>query len=218
MRTAAEWSEFCQAHIKTGYVPASDKAGMYQRSVESMDKLRALNLWQPGDVILDLGCANGRLAMGLLDDPVIYIGLDIVLGCIEFCELAFAENDNYRFVHLDVHNGHYNPDGKTPPEQAVLPLDDDSVDMVIASSLFSHLGTLEAARNYVDEVYRVLKPGGQFLNSWFRSPPNEVTEEESRTVYRETDIREMLTHFNIHHSVRGETTGPNDQWLIVAIK
>jgi len=218
-RTAAEWSEFCQRHITAGYVPAHDKAGMFQRSCDSMAQLRALDLWQPGDVILDIGCANGRIAMGLLDEPITYIGLDIVPGCIEFCELAFAENDNYQFVHLDVYNGRYNRNGTIAPQQAIFPLDAASVDVAIASSLFTHLGTLDVARHYMDEICRVLKSGGQFFNSWFRSPPNEVSEAESRTAYREIDIREMLAgRFTMRYSARGNTTAPHDQWAIVAVK
>ena len=123
--------------------------------------------------VLDLGCGNGRQLIGLADTGIrSYTGLDPIKKSIKFCNRQLASRiPNTRFVHLNVKNKMYNPKGKMLPEEAVLPFENDSFDSVITGSVFTHLGTRTVSERYLEEIARVLKPGGRLFSSWFRNPP-----------------------------------------------
>lgn len=113
-------------------------------------------------VVLDLGCGCGKLARFLHLNPRLrYVGVDIFLPGILWCRRAFAGSaDRFRFEHFDGYSATYNPDGRIAVTEYSLPAADASVDLVVCSSLFTHL--LEAdAIHYLGEIARVLKPGGQ---------------------------------------------------------
>ena len=68
------------------------------------------------------------------------------------------------FVHADVQNSIYNPDGRIPSEQFRFPCADESVDLVLLESVFTHL-LPPAVEHYTKECARVLLPGGHVLVS-----------------------------------------------------
>jgi SAM-dependent methyltransferase len=120
----------------------------------------------PDPVVLDLGCGCGKLARFLHLNPRLrYLGVDIFLPGVLWCRKAFADaSDRFRFEHFDGYSATYNPQGRIAVADYALPTTDGSVDMVVCSSLFTHL--LEAdAVHYLGEIARVLKPGGQALIS-----------------------------------------------------
>lgn len=124
---------------------------------------------QPHERILDIGSGIGRMAVGLLDylGTGEYAGFDIDPGGIAWCRKKIEpRHPNFRFTFVDVVNRHYNPRGSIAPEQFVFPYATSSMDVVFASSVFTHLAT-ETADHYVGEVSRVLKPGGRFVGSFF---------------------------------------------------
>lgn len=167
--------------------------------------------------VLDLGCGNGRQLIGLVETGIgSYAGLDPIKKCIKFCNRQLATRiSNTRFVHLNVKNRMYNPKGKMLPEEVVLPFDNDSFDSVITGSVFTHLGTRTVSERYLEEIARVLKPGGRLFSSWFRNPPYEISSEESRTVFAEGDIEKMLTkHFETYYSRGGSSGEWWDQWCL----
>jgi ubiquinone/menaquinone biosynthesis C-methylase UbiE len=61
------------------------------------------------------------------------------------------------------------------------------------------------------EIRRVLKPGGNLWTSWFLDPPNEENKGETRTVYRNTFVEELLRGFHKVYEVGGMTTMYHDQ-------
>ena len=130
--------------------------------------------------------------------------------------MAFEPWPNFHFHRIDVYNGRYNKTGSIPPERAMMPLEDGSADLVLAVSLFSHLETVPVASRYVREATRILRPGGKFYSSWYRSPPNEPSTDPARTVYREADIINLLGGLCILETFRG--TKLDQQWAIVAQK
>jgi len=220
-RSPEEWAQVCLS-VDSGYVPGGKRqaAGLYENGCKYVrERIRPLGLWKAGDVVLDIGCANGRVAMGLLEEGVFYHGLEIVAGCVKFCESAFAPWRNFHFHYLDAANPRYNPGGQIQPERAVFPLPDASIDVAIASSLFTHLETPEVAARYLGETWRVLKPGGRLFATWLRSPPNEVAQSAARTVYREADILNLLGgRWTILDTSRGLTDAPHDQWTLALSK
>ena len=220
-RSAEEWQQWC-ARIEGGYVPSTGKEDTYRSGIEFLKtKLRPHKLWKSGDVCLDVGCGNGRIAMALAEaeEPIEYLGLEPVPQSVAFCQAAFQEFPNFRFEHLDVRNSRYHPQGKITPEEVTFPVENESVDLVLLTSVFTHLETQEAALRYLDEIRRVLKPGGQVFSTWFRSPPNQITTDAARTVYSETWIHQQVRQrFDIRETACGTTTGYHDQWEIIAVK
>ena len=65
-----------------------------------------------------------------------------------------------------IHNAQYNPRGKQRACEYVFPYGDKSFDVALAASLFTHLRPFEGER-YLEEVSRVLRPGGRLLGTWF---------------------------------------------------
>src|SRR5262249_42158007 len=61
---------------------------------------------------------------------------------------------------------YYNPRGKVDPASFSFPFEADSFDLVIATSVFTHLMP-ETVRNYIAECSRVVVPGRRFFSSFF---------------------------------------------------
>ena len=136
---------------------------------EFLGYLRELGL-SPESRLLDAGCGIGRLAIPMsayLSERGGYDGFDVVSADIRWCRKKLGRrHPNFRFVHADVRNGRYNPAGRIRPEEYVFPFREGTFDFVVATSLFTHL--LEgAARRYLDEIARVLAPGGRSLVTCF---------------------------------------------------
>jgi SAM-dependent methyltransferase len=118
----------------------------------------------PKSCVLDIGCGIGRLAVALtsqLSPEGQYEGLDIVPSGIEWCtENITARYPNFRFTLADVFNGEYNPGGRIAPTAYRLPYPDATFDLAVLTSVFTHMLPAEK-EHYVDEIARVLKPGGR---------------------------------------------------------
>ena len=120
--------------------------------------------------VLDVGCGVGRIAVALI--PVLrpegrYQGFDVVPDAIRWCQAEITRrHPNFRFQVADVRNGRYNPRGRMAPESYRFPFPDTSFDVVIATSVFTHLRPAETA-NYLRESRRVLKDGGKLYATWF---------------------------------------------------
>jgi SAM-dependent methyltransferase len=118
----------------------------------------------PESCVLDIGCGIGRLAVALtskLEGKGRYEGLDIVPSGIEWCtENITSRYPNFRFMLADVANGEYNPSGRTSPTEYRLPYPDATFDLVVLTSVFTHMLTAEH-EHYLDEIVRVLKPDGR---------------------------------------------------------
>jgi len=117
--------------------------------------------------VLDVGCNCGKLARFLYLNPQLsYTGLDIYEGAIKWCQEHFKHlaGDRFKFIAADVYSALYNPQSKISAKDYEFPLANDSFDMIVAASLFTHL--LEPdAKQYLREFQRVLRPGGKALIS-----------------------------------------------------
>lgn len=126
------------------------------------------------DQVLDVGCGNGRVAEPLsallAKGGGGYIGFDISRAGIEACRRRFAGQPHMRFEHLDVWNGEYNASGKLAEVDTVFPAADGSIDLVFATSVFTHM-RMPAMQRYLAEGARVLKPGGRFAFTAFALEP-----------------------------------------------
>jgi SAM-dependent methyltransferase len=125
---------------------------------------------RPDDRVLDVGCGVGRLAYSLayhLNAHGRYDGFDVMWPLVEWAARELGGRlPNFRFRHVDVRNRLYNARGTLKPETFRFPYEDASFDFVALISVFTHMRGPEV-RHYLDEVARVLAPGGRVLLTAF---------------------------------------------------
>lgn len=119
--------------------------------------------------ILDVGCGYGRLALGILhatDHRGRYLGFDILRRQIEWCRTTISPAfPRMRFAHFDIRNERYNPGGTIEPTEASFPAHSARTDVCALFSVFTHLYRPDIER-YLDEIRRVLRPGGVAVTTW----------------------------------------------------
>ena len=120
--------------------------------------------------VLDFGCGCGRiarqLAVAAAPMPGRYIGIDLHRGMVQWCTENLASRlPNFAFVHHDVYNAGLNPDPSLTLV-ASFPVEDDSITLLVAWSVFTHL-VQSQAEYYLDEVARVLAPDGVIIATFF---------------------------------------------------
>jgi SAM-dependent methyltransferase len=137
---------------------------------EFLRHFRDLGGLRPEDRVLEMGCGIGRMARvlaGVLRPPGSYDGFDVVASGIAWCDAHYGHTAApFRFTHADLRNPAYNPRGTLRADEYRFPYSDGAFDLVIATSLFSHLLAGDAD-HYLAEAARVLAPGGRLLGTWY---------------------------------------------------
>jgi ubiquinone/menaquinone biosynthesis C-methylase UbiE len=125
---------------------------------------------QPGQSVLDVGCGIGRLAVPLtrmLNENGRYEGFDIVKIGIDWCNKHIRPKfPNFNFIHIDLKNDLYNLKTDKEARNFVFPYNDSEFDLVILTSVFTHMMP-EDVNNYLKEIFRVLKKGGKCFVTFF---------------------------------------------------
>lgn len=125
-------------HLVGGFSVASDFSRYAQRHGKPLES---------AERVLDFGCGTSRVLRYMVeyvDGPEFY-GSEVFHESVDWGRDAFPE---VNYVHQ----------GSAPP----LPLDDGFFDIIYAYSIFSHLSE-DAHRAWLDELYRLLRPGGLLL-------------------------------------------------------
>lgn len=91
------------------------------------------------------------------------------LSQIEWSRAAFYPLSGFTFKHLDIYSSLYNQDGMLDVEQTSLPELDNTADLIICGSLFTHLVD-GAFKHYLREVARCLSPQGRAIISTHNVP------------------------------------------------
>jgi SAM-dependent methyltransferase len=141
---------------------------------EFLSHLVALCALRSDDRVLDIGCGIGRLARplaGYLSIDGAYAGFDVNAAGIRWCTQRYGHFPQFSFVHADVRNARYNPDGTGDAVAYRFPFDDASFDVAIAISVLTHL-TADVALHYLGQIRRVLAPGGRALVTAFVLDPD----------------------------------------------
>lgn len=124
----------------------------------------------PTDRVLDVGCGLGRLAYNLayyLNQPGRYEGFDIIEKLVDWAQKAITPRfPHFKFRQVDIYNQFYNPTGSLQSTDFRFPYPSDWFDFIVLNSVFTHIQAKET-RHYLDEIERVLKPGGRCLCTWF---------------------------------------------------
>ena len=85
-----------------------------------------------------------------------YVGFDPVAPAVAWCAARYPAH--FRFVHADLRNDLYNPDGAVAATDYRFPVDDGWATLVVATSVFTHLDRPEVDR-YLAETRRAMAPG-----------------------------------------------------------
>ena len=125
---------------------------------------------KPHDRVLDVGCGVGRVALHFvefLDSRGHYDGFDTVQVGVDWCNARIARpHSNFNFVHADIYNQQYNPDGLLDAASFSFPYENNRFSLVFATSVLTHLLPDDACQ-YLKETSRVLEPGGRSVVTFF---------------------------------------------------
>jgi SAM-dependent methyltransferase len=128
--------------------------------VRIVDRIRLLApLLTPDSAYLEIGCGNAGLPIAIGKTVREVFGMDVTDALIDY----ESAPSNFRFVKTD---------------GVGMPLPDCSIDLAHSDQLMEHLH-IDDAEPQVEEIYRVLKPGGRYLCS----TPNKVTGPHDISVY-----------------------------------
>lgn len=100
----------------------------------------------PNDVVLEVGCGAGRVGTHLLSHCAKWIGADVSSAMLEAARAELGDRPNLELVQLDGSD--------------LGPIADASVDRAYCTVVFMHLEEWDRFR-YVQEMHRVLRPGGR---------------------------------------------------------
>ncbi len=133
---------------------------------------------KPSHRVLDVGSGIGRIARGLTSfleyspkkgfntEGGTYDGFDVIKLGVDWCNKHIAARfPHFRFLYVPLKNDLYRNDG----EQATafdFPFQDDSFDLVILTSVFTHMVAEEVA-HYLIEIQRVMDDKGVCVATFF---------------------------------------------------
>lgn len=163
------------------YVGDRDFHFVGSSNVRNIRKFCALD----GKKVLEIGCGSGRNALAMTAFDVDYVGFDIHAPFISWCEKHVTRQfPNFRFRHADVQNGQYNPRGKISSGNYLFPFENESFDLVILTSVFTHMLENDVM-HYFDEIARLLARGGKLYATFFllNEVSNRMIEERRSNLF-----------------------------------
>jgi SAM-dependent methyltransferase len=119
--------------------------------------------------VLDIGCGQGRLPIGILRviGGLDYLGIDVDRKSIDWCKRHIERNyPSFKFKHLNLYNERYSRDGVKIDESFSFNVVGRSVDIIYLYSVFSHMIERDM-RIYLGEFSRILKENGRIFFSTF---------------------------------------------------
>ena len=134
-----------------------------------LDLLKQYADIQPEGKILDVGSGIGRTAFALktyLNETALYDGFDVVEKGVVWCQKNISNiHHNFTFKYIPLNNDlYYLTENKA--DKFTFPYQSNFYDTVFLFSVFTHMQPLEV-QNYLNEISRVLKPGGKCLTTFF---------------------------------------------------
>lgn len=139
--------------------------------------------------LLDVGSGPGRLAIGIRErvgDIRRYCGVDVNEDSARWgWQYITGKHPNFQFLHIDVENTRYNPDGAASDSDFSFPFGEDEFDIITLYSVFTHMLT-DGVRTYLKEFDRILRPEGRiFLTAFLEDGVSDVEENPEGYLGRE---------------------------------
>jgi SAM-dependent methyltransferase len=120
------------------------------------DALRDMPKQPPTNALaVEIGSGVGRMCIALADRFERVIGVDISKEMV----------DRARELVTDPHVEFIVGDGSS-----LQPIEDGSVDLVFSFTVFQHIPKVAVIESYIEEVGRILRPGGVFAFQWNNTP------------------------------------------------
>ncbi len=191
-------------------------SGDFVKAGESIkDQLVELGGLQPNHRVLDVGCGMGRVAVPLtqyLGEKGSYEGFDIVKSAIKWCSQKIqSKHANFGFTHIDLKNDLYNLKTDREAKDFVFPYADNEFDLVFLTSVFTHM-VLADVENYLEQIHRVLKPGGLCFATFF------LMNEEAETLMKSSGKFMFSTaldhHYLFHAKVKEANVAYEEKHLV----
>lgn len=154
--------------IRTWVGPFQDRRLYFEAGKHEAQRFIELSEMRSSHHVLDMGCGCGKVAIHFMDYLTTgkYTGVDNCPELLQWCVDKIASlRSNFIFQFIDVYSADSHPAGKIMPSEMKLDIPDDSVDIVIANSLFTHM-RIENVEPYLKEIYRVMKNGGKLLATY----------------------------------------------------
>ena len=128
--------------------------------------------------ILEIGCGQGRLCKALQEAGHEIVGIDAAQAALDAC----PEGIDVRLA-----------------EGSVLPFEDNSFDLVLSFDVIEHIPDTD---RHLEEVKRVLRPGGHYLfqtpNKWTNIPFEMVRWSTTYGIRRTFDFLKPPEHCALH--------------------
>ncbi|MDQ3015480.1 MAG: class I SAM-dependent methyltransferase [Bacteroidota bacterium] len=164
-----------------------------QTGQDFMSEFVELGLLKSDSIVLDVGSGIGRMAIPLTSfvKNGKYEGFDIMAAGVKWCQKNITtQYPNFNFTLVDLSNDLYRNHGGSA-DQFQFPYQANLFDLVVVISVFTHMIALEV-KNYSEEIYRVLKPGGKCFATFF------ILNEQSRVemIRGENDFNFMIQKEN----------------------
>lgn len=139
--------------------------------------------------LLDVGSGPGRLAIGIRDrigDIRRYCGVDVDENSARWgWQYITCKHPNFQFLHIDVENTRYNPEGAQSDGDFAFPFGDGEFDIITLYSVFTHMLT-DGVWAYLKEFQRILTPDGRiYLTAFLEDDVPDVEENPEGYLGRE---------------------------------
>ena len=137
--------------------------------VEHWHRYHFASRWAAGRRVLDVACGEGYGTALLARSAASVVGIDISAQAIEHAKSAYSALANAEFVCASC---------------TALPLEAASVDVAVSFETIEHIAEQS---QFLDELARVLKPGGVLLLSC----PNKLEYADKRSFVTEFHVKEL---------------------------
>ncbi len=131
-----------------------------RNEVSRLIELASLN---PRSSLLNLGSGQARLAIGLLAHNLkvqYYYGMDVSRHSIDWCKRNIHRfHSHLNFIHFDIHNARYNPQGVLLSHPLQLPFQSAAFDVIYLYSVFTHMRSPDI-HFLLWEIQRILRNEG----------------------------------------------------------